>query len=137
MAIADASSAISYAPDDVQAYVLRGKCQQDLGNYDYAIEDYSKAVRINPNYANAYYFRGNCYHSVDRNENAIEDYQQAVKIAPDSYSGRLAIQRLKDLGADIVLLDPPRRTVDMFRPKIPSQTIKKHFVKIWSEMIKR
>ena len=72
-----------------------------------------------------------------RDEDAIEDYQQAVKIAPDSYSGRLAIQRLKDLDADIVSLVPPRRAVDMFRPKIPSQTIKKHFVKIWSEMTKR
>ena len=117
--------------------MLRGKCQQDLGNCDYAIEDYSKAIQINPNYANAYYFRGNCYHSVDQDGEAIEDYQKAVKIAPDSYSGRLAIQRLKNLGADIVSPETPKRAIDVFRPKNPSKAIKKHFVKIWSEVTKR
>jgi len=77
------SKAIELNPNDVSAYISRGKVWDKKGEYDKAIKDYSRALELKPNYAEVYNNRGTVWNKTGDNDKAISDFNKAIPLNPN------------------------------------------------------
>ena len=82
-AIADATEAISLAPENPHPWGVRGRAFAGQRKFEQAFEDLSRALELaetDEESRNLYNDRGNAYYSARRYEEAARDYEQAVEI---------------------------------------------------------
>ena len=70
-------------PDDVVAYMYRGRAYLDIGNVDKAIEDFSQRIRLVPN-APAYNERALAYNDKGDLNRAIADWETMLQLDPNA-----------------------------------------------------
>ncbi len=75
------TDAISQKPDDIRAYVLRGRAYCRLGQFEPAITDFSIAIKLNPNNPEYYYLRADAHK--DRGDIELADADNKAGHAHD------------------------------------------------------
>jgi tetratricopeptide (TPR) repeat protein len=94
-------------PSDSKAYDERGRCYENLRQYDNALKDYSNSISLSPSYGAYYNDRGYAYLKAGITENSISDFTQSINFnpnSPDGYEGR--VQSYLDLNKfDLALSD--------------------------------
>jgi tetratricopeptide (TPR) repeat protein len=91
--IASLDATIQQNPQDLDAYLQRGRLYARLNKSLLAIADYTEAIRRNPNYALAYNDRAVVKLNLKDYWGAYLDYTQVVRILPDqaiTYNNRAA-----------------------------------------------
>ncbi|MBB3696585.1 tetratricopeptide repeat protein [Flammeovirga yaeyamensis] len=61
------------------AYVLKGRLQQDIYDFDSAIVNYDKAIELDTNNTEALYYRGIVHHNMKNYEAAIQDLKDPIE----------------------------------------------------------
>jgi len=74
---------ISFDPEFVEAYTLRGMLFVFLKQLDRALADFDKGIHLDPNNANLYVNRANIYSSLKNIDAAISEYNHAISIDPN------------------------------------------------------
>ena len=108
-ALNDFANAIKLNPNQDLAFLERGKCFSEKGEFEFgsndsflkAIDDFTTVISINPNNADAYHCRGECKTKLENFKGAINDYSNAINLNQnfaDAYVSRGVIKRkLSDL----------------------------------------
>ena len=78
------NKAIQLQPNYVEAYFIRARVYEILGQHQRAIEDFNEAIRLKPNYVEAYKSRGVVYNFLLQYQRAIEDFNKAISLKPDN-----------------------------------------------------
>lgn len=83
-AIKAATSALTYDPNETNAYVLRGDMKRFVSDYAGARQDFDAALRVNPKNPLAHLYLGEMIYTQDisRYEETIQQYEQALAITP-------------------------------------------------------
>jgi tetratricopeptide (TPR) repeat protein len=80
-------------PNLIMAYFERGKCKQELKDYNSAKWDYSEVIKLadyseefelTPSFAMAYVARGKCEQELKKYDFALYDYESAIGLANNS-----------------------------------------------------
>lgn len=82
-AIKEFDNAIKMDATYFEAYLDRGRANEELGNNDLALQDYSKTIVLNPKYAPGYFYRAHLEEKLGKDQSAIVDYTEAIKLNPD------------------------------------------------------
>lgn len=91
--IASLDATLQQNPQDLDAYIQRGRLYARLNKSLLAIADYTEAIRRDPNYALAYNDRAIVKLNLKDYWGAYSDYSQVVRILPDqaiTYNNRAA-----------------------------------------------
>lgn len=67
-----------------EAYLLRGRCFDQIGRPNMAVKDYTKYISANPKDHRGYELRADAYNFNLDFQRAIQDYNRALALAPDS-----------------------------------------------------
>lgn len=102
-AIINCNQAINSAPDNWQAYLLRGLAHYRQGEDSAAIADYNRAIALEPVDFRAYYNRGLAHTGEGKYSQAITDYNLALTQIPSTTSLILA-EIYNDRGLAYLLL---------------------------------
>ncbi len=73
-------------PDNFKGYFKRGKCYQELQEYELAVEDFTTAIKLSPNNFRAYFRRSECYHFLEEWKCKDDDNfiaQKLIRQAPE------------------------------------------------------
>ena len=90
-AIAEYDIAIDKAPNDANAYYLRGRARRLLKQYEDALVDFDDAIRLHPEYTDAYYWRGCMKGVLEQYEDALVDFDHTIRLDSehkDTYNRR-------------------------------------------------
>ncbi len=101
-AIGDLNQAIAIAPDQANAYVLRGQVQMNKNEFALAEQDFTKALEIDQNLPNAYLNRAISYVELGQNDKAIADANKVLEISTDEELKKTA----QDILAEITKTTP-------------------------------
>ena len=82
-AIASYDEAIRLDPENVIAFINRGRTYYSKLDFERAIADYSGAIRLEPKYAVAFLVKGNAYADKRDYDRAIADYSEAIQLDPN------------------------------------------------------
>lgn len=74
------SRAIELEPDMVEAYINRGKCKHDIGNYAEAMIDYDDAIKLDNGDATVFFNRGNLKDDLGDKKGALKDFDKAIEL---------------------------------------------------------
>lgn len=91
LAIQDLTKVIELAPDNAEAYLIRGNIYSKDKKYDLALKDFDKAVEVALEYekAEAYGKRAHTYLSLEKKDLAIADINKLFEMDCDSfYTGK-------------------------------------------------
>jgi len=80
--IAACTKAITANPNDVAAYVKRGKAYTNNNQLALAMADYTQALKLDPKNVQAYAARGLSYSEAKQYEAAMADYSSIIDISP-------------------------------------------------------
>lgn len=74
-------------PTDTSAYsyIIRGKMQYELGDFDGAVEDYDMALKLKPLEEKYYYYRFIALYEAKQYHKALESVSELIKITPGFY----------------------------------------------------
>ena len=93
-ALHDFDSAVSLAPSQAEAHLMRGIALVQLERYPEAIETLTAALAMNPDgAARAHYYRGAAQEEIGNTRAAYADYQRAADLAPAWASPRTELAR--------------------------------------------
>ena len=99
--LAALNAAIKRNPQDVTAYLYRGRLHFERGDEDQAIADLDEALRLNPDNAGVHYLRGILHGNFKRYELVVFDMTEVLRIEPDNaqacYRRGLAYGELDEL----------------------------------------
>ncbi len=93
------SQAITYTPNDVEAYKNRGYQYFQSKQFELAIADYCVVIKAKPENSNLYYLRANCYYSNHDLINARKDLDKAIALNatdPNCFIARAVINRAEN-----------------------------------------
>ncbi len=114
-AIIDCNHVINLAPDNREAYLLRGLAHYRQGDAPAAIADYNRAIALDPVDFRAYYNRGLARTGEGKYSDAITDYNLALGQIPTTTSLFLA-EIYNDRGlAHLLLQNYPAAMLDFNR----------------------
>lgn len=82
IAIRDFGNRIAKDPQDVIAYINRGKIYYQQQDYESAMRDFNKALAMQPQFSDAYFARGRVYDAMQQYNLAVEDYTSAIRYNP-------------------------------------------------------
>jgi len=80
------SDVIAKSPHKVRSYINRGTVYVVLGKLDQALSDYNVAIEINPKIAVAYNNRGSAYAAMGKQDQAFSDFSKAIEIDPKNWN---------------------------------------------------
>lgn len=83
------TTALQAAPQNPDAYLLRGRAYDRLGETVKAIQDFSHYVEARPSDPAGFIARGDARNFAGKHEEALTDYNAAVKLAPASVEAHL------------------------------------------------
>ena len=81
-AIVKLDRALSFDPDMVAAYHVRGICHWRLDHVDQALADFSATVRLKPDYTAGYASRGVVHRHKGNLDAALADWDMAIRLDP-------------------------------------------------------
>jgi tetratricopeptide (TPR) repeat protein len=81
LAIRSFSAAIRRDPRLSEAYLLRGKANDQVGKPQEAIKDFTRYIELNPSDPRGYVSRGDAKNFNLEHEAAVQDYSAAIKLA--------------------------------------------------------
>ncbi len=81
-AIADFTTAVTFDPSYVRAYLNRAMVWFRKNRLDEALNDFNKTIDLEPRSADAYNGRGNVYIDLGEYETAIANFSRAIEINP-------------------------------------------------------
>jgi tetratricopeptide (TPR) repeat protein len=84
-AIKSYDRAISFKPDEPEAWSNRGVSLGKLGRYEEAIKSYDRAILFSPDKYDAGYNRGVALLNLGRYEEAIESYDRVISFKPNDH----------------------------------------------------
>ena len=90
-AIQDYDESIKLNPENINAYIYRGHCNEHKLNHEQAIRDYKRALAINPENAEPYVHIGVLHASLGNHEKAIQYFDKALSLdsgSPYTYLNR-------------------------------------------------
>ena len=87
-AIETYTEAITYNPENFEAFYYRGNAKASLRRYKEAIEDFSKAIEIHPKYADAYANRGQMKFYLNDNDGACDDWKVAESLGKENMNDK-------------------------------------------------
>ena len=70
--------------DATEAFLLRGKINENNSEFSKAIADYSSVIKQDPRIAKAWSLRGSSYYQMGAFQNAIRDFSTAIELEPDN-----------------------------------------------------
>jgi tetratricopeptide (TPR) repeat protein len=76
--------AIALNPNDATAYLLRGRTDSWMDNFQKAVTDLNTAIKLKPDYAEAYADRGYAYMSLKQDSKAYADFEKAFALNKDA-----------------------------------------------------
>jgi tetratricopeptide (TPR) repeat protein len=116
-AMDDITKSLELNPEDVNAYIARGRILEDI-DLDRALADYTEAIRRDPKNAAAYSHRGRVQGAKGNLDRSLADYSDAIRYDPKhvySYLMRGEVHAKKgnlDPAVDdftkVIELEPPR-----------------------------
>ncbi len=86
-----ATKATQAFPNNPEAWLLLGYCEERWGNYSDAIDAMNKAIKLEPNNAEYYYDLGCLFEDHGDNASALKQYQRAATIDPETTVYRASI----------------------------------------------
>jgi tetratricopeptide (TPR) repeat protein len=127
-AIVSYNEYIKSYPSDSKAIDERGKCYENLKQYDNALKDYSNAISLSP--MNSFFLndRGYAYLKSGNLENSLSDFTQSIQFnlgSPDGYAGR--VQVYLDMGSDELALADINKAM-LLDPDNPMHLITRAFI---------
>lgn len=93
----NAQLAIDKAPDNVQAYYLKGKAMQGLGQEDEAVNLFTKAIDLQNDFAEALLLRGQIYLRQAKLTEALADAEAVIASGKEVESGLLLRGSVKEV----------------------------------------
>jgi tetratricopeptide (TPR) repeat protein len=81
--IADCMMELANNPQNAQAFILRGRAQKALGNFNDAISDFDEAIKLDPRFLMAYLYRGEAKDKINHTYDAIAECDRAIAIDPN------------------------------------------------------
>ena len=93
----NAQLAIDKAPDNVQAYYLKGKAMQGLAQEDEAVNLFTKAIDLQSDFAEALLLRGQIYLRQAKLAEALADAEAAIASGKEVESGLLLSGSVKEV----------------------------------------
>lgn len=81
------STIIRHAPEEISAYLNRGKAYADQERFELALQDYTQALQINPNHLFALNNRGSIYRDYNQMDSAMKDFNQLLTVSPGYWEG--------------------------------------------------
>jgi tetratricopeptide (TPR) repeat protein len=94
-ALLHANLAIFHAPNNYEAYLMRGKLRFYIHYATDAFHDYSKAIEISPNRFQAYYERACLQAELGQHQKALEDFGLVLKLVPNHMESLLKLADIK------------------------------------------
>jgi serine/threonine protein kinase/Tfp pilus assembly protein PilF len=83
-------------PDDFTAWLVRGNCHADMGQYPEAVQCYTAAIALRPDFAPAWRDRGTVFARQRDYRHALADLDDAIRRKPDygeAYINRATVRR--------------------------------------------
>lgn len=93
-AIDDFTIGLEKNPDEYLAYLYRGNCREELGEFDRALEDYAKAAALNKKDPDVFQDRAYLFYTMGRLQHAKTDYRTVLKLEPENVDANLAVAEL-------------------------------------------
>lgn len=93
----NAQLAIDRAPENMQAYFLKGKAMQGLSNDDEAVQLFTKAIELQGDFAEALLLRGQIYLRQAKLADAMADAEAAIASGKEVESGLLLRGSVKEV----------------------------------------
>ena len=90
-AIPDYDNAISFNPNNEEAYYYRALTKYNIEAYRESLPDFDKAIELNPDVASMHHWRGESNYKLELYENAILDFSKSLELNKNdgySYNGR-------------------------------------------------
>ncbi len=84
-AIAEATEAIRFDPENMMAYLNRGSAYVLKGEPDQAIKDFDRVIQLDPKEVRGYDNRAAAYAAKGDYRKAVEDYREAMRVGPKKY----------------------------------------------------
>ena len=79
--------AIELAPENVQAWLLKGNILGELKKYEAALKSYDRAIEVNPRYEMSWIRKGHVLEKLERYEEALQSYDRAIEVNPKDHWG--------------------------------------------------
>lgn len=73
---------IAQEPKNIEAYIMRGRCKTDSGDFKGGIADYTAAIDLDPKIAEVWFHRAYANGGLRQFDAAISDGEQALKLGP-------------------------------------------------------
>jgi tetratricopeptide (TPR) repeat protein len=102
------TACIALRPDHSVAYINRGACYRNLGQWDDAIADCREAIRLKPDSALAHFNLGMALLGQGKLDEAIAECREAIRLEPDSARGRNNLSWILATFPDPEVRDPAR-----------------------------
>ncbi|MBZ0301088.1 MAG: tetratricopeptide repeat protein [Anaerolineae bacterium] len=93
-AIQATNRVIGILPKKSDAYFIRGKAFQNLGQLSSAVTDFTRTIELEPGHPFVYSNRGRVYEDMGEYYLAIEDYRMTLAIAPEISSAIFQLAHL-------------------------------------------
>jgi lipoprotein NlpI len=82
-ALALTDKALALAPKRADAWLLRGSCHDNLGNFTAAVCDFTHCLEIDPKKAMAWQHRGAAHFKLGKIDESIHDFDAYLQLRPD------------------------------------------------------
>ena len=86
-ALAVASAALEFEPDNIDLRVDRARIFAQTNNFNAAFDDLDYALKLDPTRSDALVFRGAAWRQLGNNNRAMEDIELALSLTPDLLAG--------------------------------------------------
>ena len=99
-ATTDCEQIIEMEPDNIMAYFLLAKTEQNIGNLQKAICHLDKVIDLKDGFMEGYTLRADIYLAMERGNDALADVEKVIELAPEDETAFLLRARIYELLGD-------------------------------------
>ena len=93
----DCEQIIEIEPDNLTAYFLLAKTEQNIGDLNKALCHLEKAINIKEDYMEGYLLRADIYLAMERGNDALADVEKVIELVPEDETAYLLRARIYEL----------------------------------------
>ena len=93
----DCEQIIEIEPNNLTAYFLLAKTEQNIGDLNKAICHLEKAINIKEDYMEGYILRADIYLTMERGNDALADVEKVIELVPEDETAYLLRARIYEL----------------------------------------